>query len=382
MRILLLLLLLLPGLSLAAGSTQQAPKRHAKEAELQQLRERITVLRGELNKVRSRYDALRDELRGVEESVAQANKDLRQLDVQLNTQTRRLDDLQKRRKDLQGSIAMQRQQLAQQIRAAYVMGRQEYLKILLNQENPATLGRALTYYDYLNRARAKRITTMLAAVQQLEDVQQEIEFENQRLGQIRDEQRQHQAKLKKTLATRSDLLAELKQEMNSKDQRLKGMLADERELEKLIMALAQALGDIPPEAGNQQLFAKLRGKLPWPVQGRIVASYGSPRLGNIVWQGVLLGANEGLPVRAVFHGRVAFADWLRGFGYLMILDHGDGYMSLYGNNQSLHKEVGDWVAAGETIASVGASGSDNRTGVYFEIRRKGKPQDPTRWCRR
>ncbi|WP_127474619.1 murein hydrolase activator EnvC family protein [Sulfurivermis fontis] len=389
MRARALLLLLVPALTLASGTIQRdsdpaarAATRQTKEAELLQLRERIASLRGELNKVRTRYDALREELRGVEEAVARISQELRNLDDRLAAQARRLSALQKHRADLEGSIAQQRRYLEQQIRAAYAMGRQEYLKILLNQEDPATLNRALTYYDYLNRARSERITALLETVQQLEGVRREIEAESQRLGQLREQQRLRKVELEKNQAARSGLLAELEQELNSKDRRLKGLLADEKELEQLILALAQALEDIPAEPGNHKPFAQLRGKLPWPVRGRIVESFGSERFGSLRWQGVVLSAKEGLPVRAVSHGRVAFADWLRGYGYLLILDHGDGFMSLYGNNQSLHKDVGDWVSAGETIASIGSSGGNERSGLYFEIRHDGKPQDPTRWCRR
>ncbi|GAB4298618.1 MAG: peptidoglycan DD-metalloendopeptidase family protein [Thiohalomonadaceae bacterium] len=389
MRALAPLLLLVPALALAAGTIQRdsdpatrTATRQSKEAELLQLRERIASLRGELNKVRTRYDALREELRGVEEAVARLSQELRDLDDRLATQSRRLSALQKRRADLEGSIAQQRRYLEQQIRAAYAMGRQEYLKILLNQEDPATLGRALTYYDYLNRARSERIAALLETVRQLEGVRREIEAETLRLGQLREQQRLRKAELENNQTARNGLLTELEQELNSKDRRLKGLLADEKELEQLILALAQALEDIPAEPGNHKPFAQMRGKLPWPVRGRIVESYGSERLGSLRWQGVVLSAKEGLPVRAVSHGRVAFADWLRGYGYLLILDHGDGYMSLYGNNQSLHKDVGDWVSAGETIASIGSSGGNERSGVYFEIRHDGKPQDPTRWCRR
>lgn len=381
------LCLLLPALALSAGTIQRdAPadrsvKRQAKEAELLQLRERIASLRGELNKVRTRYDGLREELRGVEQAVSRISDDLRGLDDRLAEQSRRLGALQKRRQDLEGSIAQQRRYLEQQIRAAYAMGRQEYLKILLNQEDPATLGRALTYYDYLNRARSERITALLDTVRQLEGVRRDIEAETTRLGQLREQQRLRKVELERNQEARGELLAQMEQELNSKDRRLKGLLNDEKELESLILALAQALEDIPAEPGNHRPFAQMRGKLPWPARGRIVERFGSTRLGSLQWQGVVIGAKEGLPVRAVSHGRVAFADWMRGYGYLLIIDHGGGYMSLYGHNQSLHKDVGDWVSAGDTIATIGSSGGNDRSGLYFEIRRDGKPQNPSRWCR-
>jgi len=378
-RALLLLVLLLPVLASAAASPNQ---RQAKEAELLQLRERISALRKELDQVRTRYDALRNELRDVEAAIAKNTQTLQKVDAELTQKTRHLAELREQQDKLMANITRQRGYLSQQIRAAHALGRQEYLKLLLNQENPATLGRALAYYDYLNRSRAERIGTAQTTLQNLAEVQQGIEDAQQRLIELRNAQRLQHADLKKSRASRSDLLAELERELSSKDQRLKAMLSDEKALEKLILALTQALEDIPPELDQQLSFAQLRGKLPWPVKGKITASYGSQRLGSLRWQGVMLTANEGQPVHAVAGGRVAFADWMRGFGYLLILDHGNGYMSLYGNNQSLHKDVGDWVRAGEVLASSGSSGGSNRSGVYFEIRYKGKPQDPVRWCRR
>lgn len=370
------LLVLLPALALASGSQRQA-----KEAELLQLRERIAALRGELHKVRTRYDSLREELRVVEEAVGRLSRGLRELDDELAVRSRRLRALQTRRGELEGSIAQQRRYLEQQVRAAYVMGRQEYLKILLNQEDPATLGRALTYYDYLNRARSERIAALLDSVQQLDAVRRDIEAESRRLEALREQQLAKKAELERSKGSRSALLAELEQELNSKDRRLNQLLADEKELESLILALAQALEDIPAAPGDHRPFAQLRGKLSWPARGRLLETFGSARLGSLRWQGVVIGAREGQPVRAVSHGRVAFADWLRGYGYLLIIDHGDGYMSLYGHNQSLQREVGDWVDAGDTVATVGSSGGSERSGVYFELRHNGKPVNPSKWCR-
>lgn len=381
--------LLLPLVASAAGTIQRnlpaaerSSTRQAKEAELLKLRERIGALRDELNKVRTHYDRLRDELRKTEQAISSLVESLREVDSRMGEQTRRLAALQKRRGELEDSIAQQRRYLEQQIRAAYAMGRQEYLKILLNQQDPATLGRTLTYYDYLNRARSERINSLMATVRELEGVRKEIERERTRLAELRDEQQLQKQALEAKQAARADVLVRLKQELASKDQRLKGLLADEKELESLLLALAQALEDIPAEPGNHRPFGQLRGKLPWPARGPILEGFGTPRLGNLRWQGVMIGAKEGQQVRAVSHGRVAYADWLRGYGYLLILDHSDGYMSLYGHNQSLLKGVGDWVEAGEAIATVGASGGSERSALYFEIRRDGKPSDPTKWCRR
>ena len=273
--------------------------------------------------------------------------------------------------------------VASQVRAAYAMGRQEYLKILLNQENPATVGRVVTYYDYLNKARSERIDSLGKTIKQLEQVRNEVEAETRRLSELREKRRQEKLALEQSRQEREQVIAQLKHEINSQDKRLAGMLQDEQQLKALIRALADALEDIPAEPGNRKPFGTLKGKLKWPARGPVLISYGSPRkLGKLRWQGVMIGAREGQEVHAVAGGRVAFADWLRGYGLMIIIDHGDGYMSLYGQNQSLYKETGDWVEAGEAIASVGDSGGVDQVGLYFEIRKDGHPTDPVRWCRR
>lgn len=384
------LLLLWPLLTPAAGVIHRIPAGAAspdataqsKEAQLAQLRQRIAALQDDLNRVHSRYDALRNDLRNAEEAIGRIAGTLHELNAELATQKRKLAALEKKRTDLENSVAVQRRLLSEQIRAAYAMGRQEYLKILLNQQEPATLGRVITYYDYLNRARSARITALLDAMKQLDVVRQQIETESVRLATLRDQQRQQKADLEQNQAARTRLMARLKQDMSSKSERLQHMLSDEKELESLVSSLAQALEDIPAEPGNHRPFGKLKGRLPWPLRGAIIDHYGRRRVGNLRWQGVLIAAKEGQPVRAVSYGRVAFADWLRGYGMLLIIDHGDGYMTLYGHNQTLYKEVGDWVEAGDVIATAGVSGGDNTSALYFEIRRNGKPTDPSKWCRR
>lgn len=365
-----------------AVADTKAAQREAKAQELQQLRQRIGALRDDLNQVRTRHDALRDELRAAEQAIGRLSAAVHETGQRLVGQSRRLEELGGREARLRGSVAEQRRFLAQQVRMAYLMGRQETLKLLLSQEDPAAVGRMMTYYDYLNRARAERIAALLETFTQLQAVRQDIETETARLEAMRGEQQTQKAELERSQATRRTVLAELQKEMSDKEQRLQGLLRDEKELERLVAALAQVMADVTIDSGERRPFAQLKGKLSWPVKGRLVERFGAERMGKLRWQGVMIGAAEGQPVRAVSHGRVAFADWLRGYGYLLILDHGGGYMSLYGHNQSLAKEVGDWVEAGEVIAAVGASGGSERSALYFEIRRNGQPTDPVRWCRR
>ncbi len=377
-RSLLFVLIMLLGLM-----PLQAADKAAKRAELQQLREQIAKLQTQLQKVRTRYDQLNQDLRKSEQRIASLSRNIPRLNRELKQRRKRLDKLRGEERELQVSVALQREYLADQVRATYAMGRQEYLKILLNQESPATVGRVVTYYDYLNKARSERINRLSETINRLEKVRLEVAAEAKRMRALRDKQKEEKRSLENSRGEREAVVAKLKQEIGSQDEHLASMLQDEQELKKLLNTLADALEDIPAEPGNRQPFPALKGKLHWPAGGKLLVSYGSPRkVGNLRWRGVMIGAGKGDEVKAISHGRVAFADWLRGYGMVIILDHGDGYMSLYGHNQSLYKETGDWVESGETVATVGDSGGAERSGLYFEIRKNGKPTDPVRWCRR
>lgn len=372
------LLFCLLSASLAVANTVEQ-----RQAELERLRQQIAKLQGELNVDRGRYDSLMSELRRVERRIGRIGRSINRLKGQLREQEKKLSALQQRRSKLQLSIAEQQRYLAGQIRAAYAMGRQEYFKILLNQEDPSAVGRTLTYYDYLNKARSQRIASLNATIDELEQVRQELNRESERLRQLRSEREHEREQMEASHKERQSLVANLKTEIQSKDQQLNGLMADERELKTLLQALTEALEDIPAAPGDHQPFGKLRGKLKWPTSGRRIAAFGESRnIGKLRWQGVVIAGKEGQEVKAVSHGRVAYADWLRGYGLLLIIDHGDGYMSLYGHNQSLYREVGDWVEKGDVIAAVGRSGGIDSNALYFEIRKDGKPTDPVRWCKR
>jgi len=365
------------------ATSAPASERQAKEAELKQLRTHIAALQKELELVRGRYDSIRIELRETERKIGDTSRKLKEVGASLRKQQAKLSKLQQREGKLKQSVVVQRQHLGSQIRASYAMGRQEYLKILLNQENPATVGRIITYYDYLNKARSERIHNLNKTLSELEQVRAEVEAETKRLTALRDERQQQRDALSASRKVREQIIRKLRAEINDKDKRLNGMLHNEEELKSLLDALSAALEDIPAEPGNRKPFGKLKGKLMWPTKGPLVIRYGSPRkVGKLTWQGVMIGASSGQEVHAVSYGRVAFADWLRGYGLLIIIDHGDGYMSLYGHNQSLYRETGDWVEPGELIATVGDSGGQEKPGLYFEIRKNGKPADPVRWCHR
>ncbi|NOX76773.1 MAG: peptidoglycan DD-metalloendopeptidase family protein [Gammaproteobacteria bacterium] len=355
-------------------------------AKLEQLRVEIRQLREELDSHQTRKRDLRQQLRTTERHIGKTAALLKGLKRQLTRQQRELTALHKRQQTLSHDLQKQRVALAQQIRAAYAIGQQEYLKILLNQQDPAAVTRTLTYYDYFHRARLARIQDIDAKLADLHTVENRIEQETKKLRENRHEQNQEKARQEQTRSKRRQLLARINQQISSKGQRLTQMLENERRLQQLLDQLAENStappAEITSEQGERRAFSTLRGQLEWPTRGRLSSRFGKPRnVGKLTWQGVSIAAPEGTEVRAISHGRIAYSNWLRGFGLLIIIDHGDGYMSLYGANQSLFKEVGDWVETGDAIASVGNSGGRKDTALYFEIRNRGKPTNPLKWCR-
>jgi len=377
------IVLALIGALLAWAGASAAPRDpQAAAAELERLRARIADVRARLERTRGDYGKTERELRRLEARIGEVDRAVRRTDQGVRARERRLAELERSEKDLAQRLSNQRAALSRQLRASYAMGRQEQLKILLNQGDPATVGRALVYYDYLNRARTNRIRTAIEQLEALRQVRLEISAERRELAALRERQLAQKQALEDSRSARERVLAALGAKLRSDDARLRNLRQGERELEQVLRALEQALSDIPMDFRASEPFARLKGDLPWPVAGRIVSRFGSARAGGkLRWRGVVIDAERGSEVRAVSHGRVAFADWLRGYGLLLIVDHGDGFMSLYGHNQSLYKDVGEWVQAGEVVASVGDSGGQADSGLYFEIRRDGTPVNPVAWCR-
>ena len=373
-------LLCLLALSPQGGATD--PDQAKAAARLEAVQTEIEALQKKLESARGQRGKLQAELRRIEREIGRAARELRRIDAKLTKQKKRLTQLHADRADQLDDLAAQRASLGRQIRAAYAMGRQEQLKLLLNQQEPALVGRTLVYYDYFNRARAARIGAVEETLKDLRRIEAEIAEQSQALEKSRALQTQRKRALESGRKERKQVLGALNKEIRSKGRELEELRENERELQSLLASLNRALKDIPPLPPEEHTpFGRLQGRLPWPTDGPLKARFGTQRgQGKLTWRGVLIGAPEGRRVKAVSHGRVAFADWMRGFGLLIILDHGDGYMSLYGHNQSLFKSTGDWVAPGEVIASTGDSGGQMASGLYFEIRHKGKPLDPAAWC--
>jgi len=353
------------------------------EERLKKLRVRIESLQEKLNETRGRRDDVREEVRGLERRIGGLLHNLRKTDIELRSNEKKLKNLVARAERERGHLSAHRQQLSRQIYTAYLMGRQEYPKLLLNQQDPAQVSRVVTYYQYLNRARTERIDKIQTGLVKLEKLEQEILEQRRHLEKLRTSQHDQKMALENSRTRRGELLASLNREVRDQSRQIDRLRADQKRLEQLVEGLKTVLPDPPlPPPGAKTSFAKLRGRLPLPTRGSILARFGgSKNLGNLKWRGLLIGGQEGQNITSVYRGRVVFADWLRGFGLLLILDHGDGYMTLYGHNQSLHKGVGDWVEAGEIIASLGNTGDMTRPGLYFEIRHNGEPRDPLIWCK-
>lgn len=369
-------------LLLASAAPLAAPDDPQKaSSELTELRARIASLQKELQSARTQESSLAKQVREVEQRIGTLNRSLRDVKARLRDGERQLGALQDEYAQTNAQLEAERQLLARQLRAAYLIGRQEQVKLLLNQEDPARFGRTLTYYRYLNQARLTRIEKVEAMLTRLDALQQEIGAQREDLAQSESRQAAELAELAEERLRREALLERLQADIREQGGQLAQMQKDEKRLEQLIKDLQRALADLTPEGGPRQPFAKLKKRLPWPVAGKLAAGFGDRRdVGNLRWRGAFIAAPADREVRAVAHGRVAFADWLRGFGLLIIIDHGDDYMTLYGHNQALFKEVGDWVGPGEVVASVGDTGGMARTGVYFELRHKGEPQNPQNWC--
>jgi len=361
----------------AVGATSQH------EEQLRALRTRIEALQADLNETRGERDEARAQLRESERRIGSQFKSLREIEARQRSESARLNALQQARTRSRTELGTRRQELEQAVRAAYVLGQQDYLKLLLSQDDPVRVSRTLTYYRYLAQARAVRIEGIETALSQLDIVEKQIAERVQELAALRVRQLEQKNALEATRAERRTLLAQLNERVRDRSQEVERLKHDEDRLARLVRELRTALTRAPaPEPPVGKASVSKGGRWRLPVQGRLIARFGSPKdIGDLRWRGIFLAAPEGQEVKAVTRGRVAYADWLRGFGLLVVLDHGGGLMTLYGHNQSLYKGVGDMVEAGEAIAASGNTGGPAQPGLYFEIREHGEPRNPLDWCR-
>jgi septal ring factor EnvC (AmiA/AmiB activator) len=372
-------LLLLPGLS-ARLAANDLDKEQA-QARLSEITEAIGELKDRLQASRSDQRKEQAQLRELDLAIQAATLSYRELLKQREAHLQKLETLERQREEFLASMGQRLDQLAQQVKAAYRTTGQTRLKLVLNQDDPEKLGRMLAYYDYLNRDQVEKITQLKEALTTLDGMQQSIDQELQRIAAVQTEQQAILDELKQQREKRNLLLAELATQINSEESRLSELQQNQRDLEALLERLSDVLADIPPDLGSRTGVAGQKGQLPMPARGPVRHAFGQARVGGMRWQGWLVGVEQGTEASAVAYGRVAFADWLRGYGLLLIIDHGQGYMSLYGYNESLLHEVGTWVEAGEIISIIGENPGGEQ-GLYFELRKNGKAVDPAAWLAR
>jgi septal ring factor EnvC (AmiA/AmiB activator) len=366
-----------------AAPADEAPDEltKVKERELELVRQRISDLKESMDASAAERDRLTTELQDLEVRISEQRMRIRELERQQRYTANKKQQLDAELAEREAHLDAESAALAVQVRAAYMSGGQERLRLLLNQQDPATLGRMLAYYRYLNDYRAENIGAVIVEIRKLDELKATIAVEEARLAQLASARYDELSGLQRSQEDRATLLAELREKIASEGQEVERLAAQEKDLTRLIAELSSILSDYPIR--SEEAFSALRGKLTWPVAGTLLHDFGQPRAGgNIKWNGVVLAAPRGQEVRSVYHGRVAFADWLSGMGLLVIVDHGEGFMTLYGYNETILKDAGDWVAPGDVIATVGESGGRSEAGLYFELRRGTAPVNPRLWVTR
>lgn len=383
-----------------------------KAEELNQVQADIKTTDQNMERIQLQRNTLNTQLGEVEKLYGQTAALLRTLQSQVEQKRLNLDKIRLEKQSLQDEVAKQNKELAGQIKAAYAMGQKEQLKLLLNQQDPALSSRMLVYYDYLNKARLTKLDSISESMRHLDRLDKQHQQETELLEKSLEQKKAEQAVAEGVRKRRTELLSKLKSDFSSNEQQIIHLRESEAKLKNLLSSLQRSTDDLgfeveqskklhrPAEVTSESVkdlpdskddfsklngdFSSLKGQLPWPVKGQLTNKFGSARAESAesIWDGVLIDADEGTEIRAITSGKVVFADWLRGFGLLIIIDHGKGYMTLYAFTQSLYRQLGDWVDAGEVIASVGQSGGRSHSGLYFGIRNKGKPVDPLEWCRK
>jgi septal ring factor EnvC (AmiA/AmiB activator) len=350
------------------------------QSELRSLRERIEKITQQVSRDAVERDRVSANLRAAELSLSQARTEAARIGRDYAERTERRNALWLDKTQQQRALDAERVVLADQLRAAYLIGREEPLRLLLEARDPLRSERIFAYYGYLGRARAEQIAQIRQQLQRLDELDAELAQQQQQLAQLKAAQQGQLQQLEHARAERRRVLASLESSARSHEQSLARLKAQQADLEQLLNDLNHSLKEVPlPDTASA--FARLRGQLRWPVAGHIRAQFGDTRASGVKWDGLVVATELGEPVRAVSAGRVVYADWLPGLGLLAIIDHGEGYLSLYGHNEQLYKAVGEPVAAGDVIAAAGDTGGRPEPELYFEIRREGRPVDPRPWFR-
>jgi septal ring factor EnvC (AmiA/AmiB activator) len=367
---------------LVFNTVSMADDKSAREKQLKTLLRKIDKLKQSIDVKEDNKSSYTKQLKSVERKIGKVNQQIRATDKKITAKKSELKALRATRLKHQRQLSQENDYLAEQVYAAFTLGRQERAKLLFSQQNPQALQRNLVYYQYFSNARValinevqRNIDKIIATEELIRQAQLDLEQNQKSLGaQIKE--------LKVDLGNRKTIVSSLDKELKQQGGSL-SMLQDEAtQLQNLIKSIEEIFIDAPESEISQKAFAELKGKLAWPVKGKVKKLFGRNKpQSELRWQGIVIEAPNGRQVKAVSHGRIAFSDWLRGLGNLVIIDHGNSYLSLYGHNESLYKSAGEWVEAGDVISTIGNSGGQNKSGLYFEIRKKGRPQNPTGWCK-
>ncbi len=339
----------------------------------------VGVLKKQLSSASSKQAAVIKELKSLDYDISKFAKEIHRLKKDITENKKKLEANKKEDRQLQKQQKNAENDISSYISSLYAQGQQPYLKILFNKQDPSKTGRALVYYRYLHEAKSQQIKFYKDSRAQLESIRKQVIAKNRAVNKLIGQRERKFAQLKATQIKRSDVLAHLKKTIKSKRHRIDYLKKNQKKLNAAAQA-AKKKKARQSVKGNGTSFAKLKGKLNLPVKGKVIARYGKRRLTNQVkWRGLLIQAAQGTAVKSVSSGTVVFSDWLQGYGFVLIVDHGATYMSLYAYNQSLLKSLGDKIDKGDVIALVGNSGSMEKSALYFEIRHKGAPINPSKW---
>jgi len=357
----------------------QAQQQEVTPAQIEDLRERIEDIDEWLADAEEDRSALEQQLAATERRIGELTRERRNLREKAGQQQQQLQELEQQEASLKEILGRQREGLKQQIRSAWMEGDAPAVKVLLNEIDPDQMARTMTYYEYLSRNTVERLKAFQESLRELRQTQARVVVTRAELTDTEATLSKRQQELTASRKERQQTLAALNTEIQSRRSERDELEADRKRLEKLLEEVRQAIASIPAP-NESRPFHSLKNKLPWPVKGKVVSNYGDQYAdGKLRRNGLLISTGEEAQVKAIHYGRVVFANWLRGFGLITIIDHGDGYMTLYGHSSSLFTSPGDWVAAGETIAVTGQTGGTDTPALYFEVRHNGKPDNPQRW---
>ncbi len=348
------------------------------QSDIESIQQQIKNKQAQINQQLKAAKKLQDNLKVVELQIAKSAKELNNTESSLDNNQQQLSVLRKQQKGYLASLEQQKSVLAKQIRSAYMTGNYDFAKMLLNQQDATNFERTITYYQYLNKARKSQIDSFNLLVKDLQKVNAKLIDNQSELKQLKGKQLEQQQTLKAKQTEREGTLIAMQTAIESEEAKITQLQINEK---NLLKALTRAQQQADKQDVTLSGFSALKGRLLMPAEGNLRKMFGRFRQGQIKWKGVVINGTAGDSVVAIHHAKVLYSDWLRGFGLVTVLDHGDGFMSLYGHNQALLKQAGETVQAGEAIALLGQSGGQSRPNLYFEIRHKGRPINPVSWLK-